>query len=80
VKITLELKIRFLEEIVIPSFGPRLGLTNDAKRDIWMKKRAHTKEFSRWECEELMVLFNTISTLEMAEEFILQELAAGTVL
>jgi hypothetical protein len=77
---------------VIPSFGPRLGLTNDAKRDFWIKKRAQTKEFSRWECEELMILFNTISTLEEAREerdkaeakldkereFLLQQQRAGT--
>jgi hypothetical protein len=89
VKITLDLKIRFLEDIVIPSFSPRLGLTNDAKRDFWMKERAQTKEFSRWECEELMVLFSTISTLVEAKseraaereerdkerEFILRQLA-----
>jgi hypothetical protein len=70
---------------VIPSFGPRLGLTNDAKRDFWIKKRAQTKEFSRWECEELMILLNTISTLEEAKlqlkeerEFLLQQQRAGT--
>ncbi len=47
---------------MIPSLGPRLGLTNDVKRDFWMKKRAHMKAFSRWECEELMLLCSTIST------------------
>ena len=67
VTITRDLKIRFLEEIVIPSFGSCLGLSNDAKRDIWMKKRAHQKKISRWECEELMILFGTISSLDKAE-------------
>ena len=33
-----------------------------------MKKRAQKIEFSRWECEELMVLFNNISTLKEAKE------------
>lgn len=32
-----------------------------------MEERAHQKKISRWECEELMVLFGTISTFGEAE-------------
>ena len=61
------MKIKFLEEVLVPSFGPRLGLTNDAERDIWLKKRSHSRGITRWEREELMILFNTINSLEEAK-------------
>jgi hypothetical protein len=82
---TLALKIKFLEEVLVPSFG--VGLTNDAMREVWMKKRSHETGRSRWECGELMLLFNFIKSFQEAEAelqvreqraFILQQQLAGT--
>jgi hypothetical protein len=85
--VPIELKINFLECIVIPSFGPRDGLKT---RKEWMRERAGNAYGESLEI--LMLIYNTVETVERAEaklkkvrderaaerEFFLQQLA-GTV-
>lgn len=68
--ISLEIKINFLDVIIIPSFGLRYPLENEEIRQNWMRNRVQTKFsniFNLDDLEELFILFNTINTLEKAE-------------
>jgi hypothetical protein len=68
VKVSLDLRINFLEFVVIPSFAPRLCLSNEVAREAWMTERFQTSfgELSDDFLKELLVLFGTITTEEKA--------------
>jgi hypothetical protein len=73
----LQTKIDFIENVVILSFGRRLPFTvtdtsNDeftSSRIAWIRTRTQTKFplLTTDELEDLMLLSNTIATLEKAE-------------
>jgi hypothetical protein len=65
-EIPLDLKINFLENVVIPSFSPRLPHAgNEEAREIWIQERFHIffKEHSDEDLNELLLLFHTITTV-----------------
>jgi hypothetical protein len=63
-QIPIELKINFLECIVIPSFGP--CARNDSKtRKEWMREIARNAYGDSLDI--LMLIYNTVETLEQAE-------------
>jgi hypothetical protein len=70
--IPIELKINFLECIVIPSFGPHAR--NDSKtRKEWMREIAGNAYGES--LEMLMLIYNTVETLERAEAKLKEERA-----
>ncbi len=60
-RIPLEVKIDFLEYVVIPSFG--VTLHPPQTRESWMREIAD-KNYDR--LDVLMNMFNTVTTLEQA--------------
>jgi hypothetical protein len=72
VEVSLDLMIDFLERVVIPSFAPRLRLSNEEARETWMTKRfkrVHIfRELSGEYLEELLILFGPITTKKEANE------------
>jgi hypothetical protein len=72
VEVSLDLMIDFLERVVIPSFAPRLRLSNEEARETWMTKRfkrVHIfRELSGEYLEELLILFGPITTEEKANK------------
>lgn len=64
----LEIKIKFLDEVVILSFARRLNHPDEAARNDWIETRTHTlfPNLSQEEFTELMLLSDTITTLDRA--------------
>lgn len=63
-QISLELKLDFLENIVLPSFGVRPPHQNEDERNNWMRTWAGNNYEPH--TESLLVAFNWIITLEVA--------------
>jgi hypothetical protein len=71
-QVPIELKINFLEYIVIPSFGPHAR--NDSKtRKEWMREIARNAYGDSLDI--LMLIYNTVETLEQAEAKLKEERA-----
>jgi hypothetical protein len=69
--VSLDEEIQFLKSVVIPSFDGDRELKTSKERKEWMRLKAE-KYLTIDKANELMDRFSTISTLEMAEEKLLE--------
>jgi len=70
-EISLDEEIQFLKSVVIPSFDVDREFKTSKERKEWMRLKAE-KYLTKDKADELMDRFGIVSTLEKAEEKLLE--------